>query len=147
MGVYPLWKYILVILVLGFSLIYSLPNIYDSYPAIEIKSSENSLEEEQLNNFTQTLESKGINILNINKESEIIQYVFNDIDSQLKAYEALGSLNTDINITLSTFSSVPDWLRSLGAYPMFLGLDLKGGVHFLLQVDKSNIMTNMIIVI
>ncbi len=144
MGVYPLWKYILVILVLGFSLIYSLPNIYDSYPAIEIKSSENSLDEEQLNNFTQTLESKGINILNINKESEIIQYVFNDIDSQLKAYEALGSLNTDINITLSTFSSVPDWLRSLGAYPMFLGLDLKGGVHFLLQVDKSNIMTNMI---
>ena len=82
--------------------------------------------------------------MNVTETDGVLQYVFNDIDDQLNAYESLSKLNKNISITMSTFSSVPEWLKSLGAYPMFLGLDLKGGVHFLLQVAKENIMTNMI---
>ena len=144
MGVYPLWKYILVILVLSFSFVYSLPNIYDSYPAIEIKAIESSLEKKDKNSFTEIFKTQKIEFMNVTETDGVLQYVFNDIDDQLNAYESLSKLNKNISITMSTFSSVPEWLKSLGAYPMFLGLDLKGGVHFLLQVDKENIMTNMI---
>ena len=144
MGVYPLWKYILVILVLSFSFVYSLPNIYDSYPAIEIKAIESSLEKKDKNSFTEIFKTQKIEFVNVTETDGVLQYVFNDIDDQLNAYESLSKLNKNISITMSTFSSVPEWLKSLGAYPMFLGLDLKGGVHFLLQVDKENIMTNMI---
>ena len=144
MGVYPIWKYFLVVSVLLFSFIYSLPNIYESYPSIEVKTHDEPLTKEQTIRFTNSLKNNEITILEIKEDRDKAHYVFDNIDSQLKAYDNLSQLNDKINITLSTFSSVPEWLESLSAYPMFLGLDLKGGVHFLLQVDNDNIMKNII---
>ena len=144
MGVYPIWKYFLVVSVLLFSFIYSLPNIYESYPSIEVKTHDEPLTKEQTIRFTNSLKNNEITILEIKEDRDKAHYVFDNIDSQLKAYDNLSQFNDKINITLSTFSSVPEWLESLSAYPMFLGLDLKGGVHFLLQVDNDNIMKNII---
>ena len=144
MGVYPIWKYFLVVFVLLFSIIYSLPNIYESYPSIEVKTHDEPLTKEQMTRFTNSLKNNEITILEIKEDRDKAHYVFDNIDSQLKAYDNLSQFNDKINITLSTFSSVPEWLESLSAYPMFLGLDLKGGVHFLLQVDNDNIMKNII---
>ena len=144
MGVYPFWKYVLVIIVLFFSLIYSSPNLYKSYPSVEIKSINSVLAKEQIDFYSNSLKNSGVNNFKIQEHEEKSYYILNNIDDQLKAYDVLTKLDNTTNVTLSTFSAVPSWLESLGAYPMFLGLDLKGGVHFLLQVDNDNIIKNLI---
>jgi hypothetical protein len=84
----------------------------------------------------------------INKDNHILHdklfLLFGDTEEQLKAYTEFNSSNNNASYTLSSFSDTPKWMESIGAYPMFLGLDLKGGVHFLLQVDHENITTNML---
>jgi len=144
MNAYPPWKYIIVVTVLVASFVYSLPNFYNSYPAIEIKSNVDALNE---NNISKYLEI--INIKNIKTQKNFIKdnklfLLFGDTEEQLKAYTEFNSSNNDASYTLSSFSDTPKWMESIGAYPMFLGLDLKGGVHFLLQVDHENIITNML---
>ena len=140
MGVYPLWKYIIVVIVLFFSLIYSLPNLYESYPSIELKGVDTPLTKQQISNYSDTLKNNKIDVFEIKKDKDRTHYIFDNLDNQLKAYDSLNQFSNETNITLSTFSATPKWLESIGAYPMFLGLDLKGGVHFLLQVDKENIL-------
>jgi len=144
MNAYPPWKYIIVATVLIISFIYSLPNFYNSYPAIEIKSNDDVLAK---NNISKYLEI--INIKNIKTQKNFIKddklfLLFGDTEEQLKAYTELNSSNNNASYTLSSFSDTPKWMESIGAHPMFLGLDLKGGVHFLLQVDHDNITTNML---
>ena len=143
MGVYPIWKYFLVIIVLLFSLTYSLPNLYKSYPSIEIKAIDSLISKDQIINYSDSLKNLEIINFKVNADKEKYYYIFNNIDDQLKAYEMLSKLDDNIRITFSTYSSVPEWLESIGAYPMFLGLDLKGGVHFLLQIDNDNIIKNL----
>ena len=144
MNAYPSWKYIIVVTVLVASFVYSLPNFYNSYPAIEIKSNVDVLNE---NNISKYLEI--INIKNIKTQKNFIKdnklfLLFGDTEEQLKAYTEFNSSSNNASYTLSSFSDTPKWMESIGAYPMFLGLDLKGGVHFLLQVDHENIITNML---
>ena len=69
---------------------------------------------------------------------------FSNSKKQLDAYNKISLSNIGANYTLTNYINLPDWLKSINAYPMFLGLDLKGGVHFLLQVDKDNIKTNLL---
>ena len=130
MNAYPTWKYILVVTVLVVSFVYSLPNFYNSYPAIEIKSNVDVLNE---NNISKYLEI--INVKNIKTQKNFIKdnklfLLFGDTEEQLKAYTEFNSSNNNASYTLSSFSDTPKWMESIGAYPMFLGLDLKGGVHF-----------------
>lgn len=144
MNAYPSWKYIIVVTVLVVSFVYSLPNFYNSYPAIEIKSNVDVLNE---NNISKYLEI--INVKNIKTQKNFIKdnklfLLFGDTEEQLKAYTEFNSSNNNASYTLSSFSDTPKWMESIGAYPMFLGLDLKGGVHFLLQVDHENIIINML---
>ena len=144
MNAYPSWKYIIVVTVLAVSFVYSLPNFYNSYPAIEIKSNIDVLNE---NNISKYLEI--INVKNIKTQKNFIKdnklfLLFGDTEKQLKAYTEFNSSNNNASYTLSSFSDTPKWMESIGAYPMFLGLDLKGGVHFLLQVDHENIIINML---
>ena len=144
MNAYPSWKYIIVVAVLVVSFVYSLPNFYNSYPAIEIKSNVDVLNE---NNISKYLEI--INVKNIKTQKNFIKdnklfLLFGDTEEQLKAYTEFSSSNNNASYTLSSFSDTPKWMESIGAYPMFLGLDLKGGVHFLLQVDHENIIINML---
>ena len=140
MATYPRWKYLLVLTVFILSVIYSLPNFYQSFPSIEINLQDS---ERSAVNYEQIISQN-------NKFSEKVLYDnkvifrFSDIDKQLKGYNNLENLTSENNFTLITDTKIPDWLKSINALPMFLGLDLKGGVHFLLQVDEDNILQNLL---
>ena len=142
MTVYSRWKYLLVFLILVLSTIYALPNFYASKPAIEI----NSINQSELNKIFD-VNSKKNNYKVIQKNDKSI-ITFSSIEDQLDAYKKLASssynLENQYQYTLTSYINLPDWLTYINANPMFLGLDLKGGVHFLLQVDKENIKTNLL---
>ena len=132
MSRYPLWKYILVILVMVYAVVYTLPNFYESYPSINVTNYENrDLSKVEL---TKLIEDKSIPYLGVDGRS----IFFKSIDDQLSAYNKLSS-DQKFKYTLSNYNQIPRWLNAINAQPVSLGLDLKGGVHFLLQIDTENV--------
>ena len=132
MSRYPLWKYILVILVMVYAVIYTLPNFYETYPSINVTNYENrDLSKVEL---TKLIEDKSISYMGVDGRS----IFFKSIDDQLSAYNKLSS-DQKFKYTLSNYNQIPKWLNAINAQPVSLGLDLKGGVHFLLQIDTENV--------
>jgi len=129
----------MVILILIISIVYSLPNLYSSYPALEINKN-NKIDIYQVINII----DPNIKVENVIQENNKFIFKFSSSKKQLDAYNKISLSNIKTNYTLTNYINLPDWLKSINAYPMFLGLDLKGGVHFLLQVDKDNIKTNLL---
>tara|TARA_B100000941_G_scaffold450_1_gene264 strand:+ start:397 stop:2190 length:1794 start_codon:yes stop_codon:yes gene_type:complete len=140
MSAYPKWKYFLVLLVLILSIVYALPNFYTSYPSIEIRKNNNSINLSEIDKIINT----GVKSLSTDETINKMVYRFSSIDEQLKAYNNLESANIAEEFTLFTDRKLPTFFKSINANPMFLGLDLKGGVHFLLQVDENNIRKNLL---
>ena len=136
MSSYPRWKYFLVLLVLLTSIIYSLPNLYNSKPAIEI-----GIDGVNVSDIIKTLNHPEDSIVYKDNKMTLL---FENTDSQLLSYDKLRKNNILSKYSLTSYIDLPDWLKSINAYPMYLGLDLKGGVHFLLQVDKDNIEKNLL---
>ena len=133
---YPLWKYILLVVVLLFTSIYALPNLYGEDPAVQISHRTKSLTEEDKLAVEQAISKKQISIKSSEIEQGRILVRFNDTEIQLVAAEALKqTLGKQYLIALNLAPATPDWLRALNAVPMYLGLDLRGGVHFLMEVD------------
>ena len=134
---YPTWKYILVLIVLTYAVIYSLPNFYNTYPSINVTTFENKeiTSEELL-----TLSNKH-NLSSVGLDGNSI--FFDSIDNQLKAYNKLSQEKL-YQYTLSNYNQIPRWLSAINANPVSLGLDLKGGVHFLLQIDTENVKKSRI---
>ena len=130
---YPLWKYILVILVMVYAVIYTLPNFYQTYPSIIISDHE----EKMLSNeeVSRLINSSSFNFKGV--DDNVI--FFDSIDDQLNAYNQLNT-NSKHVYTLSNYNHIPKWLYAINAQPVSLGLDLKGGVHFLLQIDTNNVI-------
>ena len=138
---YPRWKYLLVLFVLISATIYALPNFYKSYPGIEILINDSKNIENFKQDYSKYLTNDNNKI--IEQDNKLI-YTYNSIDAQLDAYNNLSVIDSYFDYTLVTYTDIPAWLAKIGASPMFLGLDLKGGVHFLLQVDESNIKKNLL---
>jgi preprotein translocase subunit SecD len=134
---YPTWKYILVLIVLAYAVIYSLPNFYNTYPSINITTFENK---EISNNKLLALSTKH-NLSNLGIDGNSI--FFESIDNQLQAYNKLTT-DKSYQYTLSNYNQIPSWLSAINAKPVSLGLDLKGGVHFLLQIDSENVKKSRI---
>ncbi len=133
---YPLWKYIALIVALVFGTIYALPNLFGEDPAVQVSHRTKSLTQEDTLLIEQTLANSNITI----KSSEIIEgralVRFDDENVQLQAADVLkSSLEKQYLVALNLAPATPGWLRSLNASPMYLGLDLRGGVHFLMEVD------------
>jgi preprotein translocase subunit SecD len=140
MNRYPLWKNILVIVVLLLGLTYSMPNIFGESPAVQITTAKatNKLEPALLGTIEETLKQGNIPYDAVFMDATGIKVRFADTDTQIKAKDVLkNSLNKDYVIALNLISRSPAWLTSIAARPMYLGLDLRGGVHFLLQVDMK----------
>jgi len=136
---YPLWKYIMLIIVLIIGLIYSLPNIYGENPSVQVSHRSKSLVDEDLSNIEKILTAANITF----SESDITEgrllIRFDDESTQLTAAETLkDTLDKNHYVALNLAPATPEWLRSLGASPMYLGLDLRGGVHFLMEVDMPS---------
>jgi preprotein translocase subunit SecD len=134
---YPLWKYLLLIFVLVVSAIYALPNLYGEDPALQISGTRNAvLDGAVQDRLMKTLDEAGVAGKSVEFESGKLLIRFNDTEEQLKAREyALAELGSDYIIALNLAPATPEWLDSFNALPMYLGLDLRGGVHFLMEVD------------
>lgn len=140
----PFWKYILVIFVVGITALYAMPNIYGEDHAIQISASNNATVSEELKtSIERSLKDKGIEIKGIELENERILVRLLDSDTQLVARELIDSTldNDDYVVAMNLAPDTPDWLEAFGANPMKLGLDLRGGVHFLMEVDMNSATT------
>jgi len=140
MNRYPLWKYILVLTVLLLGLVYSMPNIFGESPAVQITTAKatTKLDPALLGKVEDTLKHENIKIDAIFMDSTGVKVRFADADTQIKAKDVLkNNLGKDYVIALNLISRSPSWLSNIHARPMYLGLDLRGGVHFLLQVDMK----------
>ena len=114
-----------------------MPNLYHSQPAIEISIDDDA----EALQIIKTLSYPEDSIIYNDKKMVL---TFDDIESQLKSYDKIRTINISSSYSLTSYIDLPDWLRYINAHPMYLGLDLKGGVHFLLQVDKDNIKENLL---
>lgn len=144
MNRYPAWlNAIIAVLVLA-GLLYALPNFFGESPAVQVSSAKATVkvDEETLKRAEQALKSAGLADEEAFLEPSGIKMRFKDTDTQLKAKDALQkNLGTNYVVALNLLSNSPRWLAAIGAKPMYLGLDLRGGVHFLLQVDMKGALT------
>ncbi|BCB26545.1 protein translocase subunit SecD [Sulfurimicrobium lacus] len=140
MNRYPLWKNIVVAVALLLGLLYTLPNFFGEMPAVQVSSARATVKVDQstLQQVEETLSQNQISTRGVTLDTASIKVRFADTDTQLKAKDLLqNKLGNGYVVALNLISSSPRWLTSMGALPMYLGLDLRGGVHFLLQVDMK----------
>ena len=136
---YPLWKNLLILAVFFISVIYALPNVYGEDPALQITNARaGKLEAGVQDRVENALKTAGIVYKSIKSDDQEILVRFDSTEAQLKAVDFIkASLGTQFVVALNLAPSTPQWLQSLGALPMYLGLDLRGGVYFLLEVDMD----------
>ncbi len=136
---FPVWKNILVLVVLVVGIIYALPNLYGNDPAVQISSGPtSSLEQGEIEKITALLNQEGLKPKAIEESNGRLLVRFDKTDTQMRAADLLrDKLGDDVTVALNLAPATPGWLRALGAKPMYLGLDLRGGVHFLLEVDMD----------
>ncbi|WP_248748607.1 protein translocase subunit SecD [Pseudomonas sp. MWU15-20650] len=139
---YPLWKYVLILAVLAIGFIYSAPNLYPDDPAIQITGASTSLQVNQadLERASKALTDAGIQVkaasLAADAKGGLLRLT--KAEDQLPAKDVVRkAMGDDYVVALNLAQTTPKWLRSIGAHPMKLGLDLSGGVHFLLEVDMD----------
>jgi preprotein translocase subunit SecD len=138
MNRYPLWKYILIGAALGLAFIYTLPNFFGDVPAVQVMPvrTTEKVDAVLMQRVEAALKTAGLSSTGLDLDPRGVKARFADTDTQIKAKDALQSgLGSGYTVALNLLSASPSWLTSLGALPMNLGLDLRGGVHFLLQVD------------
>ncbi|MCK2148959.1 protein translocase subunit SecD [Marinobacter alexandrii] len=135
---YPLWKNLVILVALVIGFIYALPNLFPDDHAIQITGARSSTEVNStvLDRAVKALESEGIEVKSSTLQDRDALIRLTNGDDQLQARPIVqAALSNDYLVALNMAASTPDWLKSLGAGPMKLGLDLRGGVHFLLEVD------------
>ncbi|MGH1428122.1 MAG: protein translocase subunit SecD [Arenicella sp.] len=135
----PFWKYIVLVIVLVPALLFALPNVYDNDPGIQIKGLRGAeVDANMLSRVESALGSADIKPKSLSMDRDILKIRFGNTQEQLSAQKKVNTiLGNNYSAALSSISSSPDWLTDLGALPMYLGLDLRGGVHFLIQVDSD----------
>ncbi len=141
MNHYALWKYILIVVIVGVSTLYALPNLFGEDPAIQISPAyaHNVAVDDALQQKVQSmLADKNIIAKNSEYNEQQLLLRFTNTDVQLKAYSLLKKELKGFSVAQNLAPSTPEWLRDLGALPMYLGLDLRGGVHFLMEVDMES---------
>ena len=135
---FPKWKYAVMFLVLFASALYSLPNLYPKQPAVQISVTRGAIEEGLAARIDQRLKAEGIAGASVGPDGDGLIVRLPGTDAQTKAAEVLKQeLGSRYTVALNLASSVPAWLSGLGGKPMTLGLDLQGGVHFLMEVDQK----------
>ncbi|HAS98706.1 MAG TPA: protein translocase subunit SecD, partial [Pantoea agglomerans] len=136
---YPLWKYVMLVVVILVGLLYALPNLYGEDPAVQITGARGSAASEQtLDQIQSALKQDNIQSKSVALENGAITARFNNTDVQLRAREAImKALGENYVVALNLAPATPRWLSMLSAEPMKLGLDLRGGVHFLMEVDMD----------
>ena len=149
MNRYPLWKYAILLVALIVGTIYTLPNFFGEAPAVQVSSGKATLKVDAalVPRVQQAIQSAGLEADFVQLDGTSVRARFKSTDTQIKAKDAIDkALNPDpadpsYIVALNLLSRSPQWLTSLHALPMYLGLDLRGGVHFLMQVDMKAALT------
>jgi preprotein translocase subunit SecD len=149
MNRYPLWKYAILLVALLIGFVYTIPNLFGEAPAIQVSSGRSTLKVDAAvaSRVEKALGGAGLKADFVRFEGNSVKARFGDTDAQIKAKDVISrELNTDpadpsYIVALNLVSRSPNWLTSLNALPMSLGLDLRGGVHFLMQVDMKSALT------
>lgn len=144
---YPAWKYVLILFVMVISTLYALPNLYPDEPAIQITGAKagSSIDQSVLNQAKAALKAAGITSHNDSFDGQTALIRLRTAEDQIKAQEVIKTNLGDSYVIAQNFAqTTPDWLRAIGAKPLKLGLDLRGGVHFLLEVDMKKTLEQRI---
>jgi preprotein translocase subunit SecD len=149
MNRYPFWIYAILVIALLVGLTYTVPNFFGEAPAVQVSSGKATLKLDSgtAQRVQQVLTQAGLKADFVQFDGNSVKARFSDLDTQGKAKDALvKALNPDPNdpgyiVALNLVSRSPTWLASMRALPMYLGLDLRGGVHFLMQVDMKAALT------
>ena len=156
MNRYPVWKYLLIALVLAFGVTYAIPNFFKQSPAVQISSGKATVKVEPalVERVNKVLADAGVNAdavwFDHTQTGGTVRARFSDGDTQLKAKDALQRVfapqgdESNYVVALNLLSNTPLWLQKIGALPMYLGLDLRGGVHFLMQIDAKQALAKRI---
>ncbi|MDH5785310.1 MAG: protein translocase subunit SecD [Chromatiales bacterium] len=136
---YPLWKYLVIIVTLVIGVIYAVPNLYGDDPALQITANRMAeVDTAARDRVLKLLEQDQLPIKAYEFRPGILLVRFNDTDTQFRAYETLPrALGDNYTVAMNLASATPEWLRRFNALPMYLGLDLRGGVHFLMDIDME----------
>ncbi len=140
MNRYPLWKYVVIAVALVVGFLYTLPNLFPEVPAVQVSSSKAAIKIDTalLGTIETALKDGNVPFTGTELDPIGIKVRLTDVDTQIKAKDLLQTkLGDNYIVALNQLSTSPRWLASIGALPMYLGLDLRGGVHFLLQVDMK----------
>jgi preprotein translocase subunit SecD len=149
MNRYPVWKYAVIVIALLAAALYTMPNFFGETPAVQVSSLKTavSLDSATVARVEQVLKDAGLTATQVSLDGTSVRARFDSTDSQLKAKDAIEKTlvpnpnDPSYVVALSLLSRSPDWLTALGARPMYLGLDLRGGVHFMLQVDMASALS------
>ena len=133
----PFWKYILLVAILIPAILFALPNIYDNDPGIQVKGLRGQVvDQSTMSSIENALSNAGIQAKGIDLGTDNLKVRFSTESQQQQAKDLIrDTLGKDYSSALASMTTSPDWLTNMGAIPMYLGLDLRGGVHFLIQVD------------
>ena len=140
---FPLWKNLLILLIISFGFIYAAPNLYPPDPAIQLSGQSGAMviDEAVLQKVESALDEAGIEYFAGEADGESALIRLRDIDLQLRAKEIIqAEMGGNYIVALNLAPTTPEWLSGLGGQPMKLGLDLSGGVHFLLEVDLNAVL-------
>jgi len=140
MNQYPLWKYLLIGAVIFVCALYALPNLFGEDPAVQISPAyarDMKIDQAVQDTAEAELKKANISFIRVDRTPKQLLFRFKDTDTQLKASTLLKEALPKYVVAQNLASTTPDWLRALGGQAMYLGLDLRGGVHFLMQVDME----------
>ena len=145
MNAYPSWKYLLIVVVILVGLVYSLPNLFPEDPVVQIAHSvTDEVDEDTRMQIRAILEGRGVDIKAEEFDGSQMMLRFDSTDDQMRAADILRTALPDQHsVGLNLAPATPNWLRAINARPMSLGLDLRGGVHFLMEVDMDAVGDNV----
>ncbi len=149
MNRYPIWKYAIIVIALVVGILYALPNFYGESPAVQVSSVKVGVKVDSNTQarVVEALQAAGLSADLVTLDGTSVKARFDNTELQLKAKDAIETAlipdagNASYVVALNLLSRSPAWLTSLNAFPMYLGLDLRGGVHFMLQVDMQAALT------
>ena len=143
---FGIWKYLLILIILSFGIIYALPNLYAPDPAVQVSYNDSTqIHDRKLQQrLTKVLEdgelSNGVPEVELHKKYALIR--LSSAEEQLRVKDLLSSVGDDLIVALNLAPTTPEWLENIGGEPLKLGLDLRGGVHFLMEVDTETALSN-----
>jgi len=140
MNQYPLWKYLLILALVCVGTVYALPNLYGEDPAVQISPDTHEVEIDSalLKRVEELLTEHKLEHIGVSQDARRLLLRFDNTDIQLKAKDIIkDALGRNYIVALNLAPATPDWLSGINALPMYLGLDLRGGVHFLIEVDTK----------